>query len=74
MTGNTDKNLFGTFTYWKRSDSHFDLVRAHLYPLWVTKNLPQWKEEAERQMKWASLGNASIAVDEPELSALLIKA
>jgi len=40
----------------------------------VTKKLPKWKEQAERQVRWASLEEASIVVDEPELSALLIKA
>jgi len=74
VTGNPDKKPFGTFNYWKRRDAHFDLVRVEVYPLWVTKKLSKWKEQAERQVRWASLEEASIVVDEPELSALLIKA
>ncbi len=65
-----DKPL-GTFTYWKRRQAHFDLVRVTVYPLRATKALKTWKEQAERQIRWLPAEDAALVVDEPELATLL---
>ncbi|KZL20211.1 NUDIX domain protein [Pseudovibrio axinellae] len=42
-----------------------------VYPLEVKEMLDEWPEHDERTRQWFSVGNAVLAVDEPELKALL---
>lgn len=65
------KKPIGSFTYWKRRETRFDLLTVDVYPLEVTKIRKTWKEKAERQLRWASPEEAAEAVDEPELVAIL---
>jgi len=71
VTGKPGKKPIGSFLYWKRRAEHFDLVNVAVYPLEVTKALSTWKEQGERQVRWAAPGDASIVVEEPGLAALL---
>jgi 8-oxo-dGTP pyrophosphatase MutT (NUDIX family) len=71
ITGKPSKRPVGSFFYWKRLDDHFELIGVDVYRLRVTGALSIWKEQAERQVQWMSLADASIIVDEPGLAALL---
>jgi 8-oxo-dGTP pyrophosphatase MutT (NUDIX family) len=71
VTGQARKKPIGAFLYWKRRESHFDLVNVVVYPLDVTATLPSWKEKEERNVRWVDPGDASIVVEEPGLATLL---
>ena len=71
LKGTIAKKPTGSFTYWKRRETRFDLLTVDVYPLEVTKIRKSWKEKAERQLRWASPEEAAEAVDEPELVAIL---
>ena len=71
LVGKASKKPLGTFDYWKRRLDRFDLVRVTLYRLKVRKVLNAWKEQGERQVRWMSLDDAAIAVDEPGLKLIL---
>ena len=71
VTGKVSDEPVGSFVYWKRREARFDVVRVEVYPLKVTKILPKWKEQAERQVRWMSIEDATLMVDEPELATLL---
>ena len=71
VVGTVAEKPIGTFTYWKRRESRFDLVRVDVFPLEVTRLRKRFKEKAERQQRWAALEDAATAVEEPELATLL---
>jgi len=71
LVGKVADAPFGTFTYWKRREARFDLVRVAVYPLKVTKALAMWKEKAERRIHWLAIEDAALVVDEPELATLM---
>lgn len=73
VVGKPEKTPLGSFVYWKRRDDHFDLIRVAVYALRVRKILATWKEQAERQVRWMTLGDAAVAVEEPSLTALLLE-
>jgi 8-oxo-dGTP pyrophosphatase MutT (NUDIX family) len=73
LVGKVGKEPIGTFSYWKRYEDHFDFVEVTVYPLDVSKTLPTWKEQAERQVQWLEPSDASTIVVEPGLAAILIK-
>lgn len=71
VTGKVSDKPIGSFVYWKRREARFDVVRVEVYPLKVTKILPTWKEQSERHVRWMSVEDATLMVDEPELATLL---
>jgi len=73
LTGKIRRKTLGSFLYWKRLADRFERVEVSVYPLRVTGALRAWKEQAERQVQWMSLSDASIIVDDPGLATLLKK-
>ena len=71
VTGKPGKRPIGSYLYWKRLNTHFELVEVIVYPLTVKGTLAAWKEQAQRRIQWMSLSDAALIVDEPGLSALL---
>ena len=71
LSGKPDKVPLGAFTYWKRRAERFDLVRVEVYALKVTRQLPNWPEQGERDVRWMSPADAARLVDEPGLTTLL---
>ncbi|MBN8849098.1 MULTISPECIES: DUF47 family protein [unclassified Sphingomonas] len=62
----------GAYRYRKRRSSGASLmVDVDVFPLAVTRELPKWKEQAERDRRWFSLADAAHAVDEPDLRELI---
>lgn len=62
----------GSYRYRKLRGSGASLmVDVDLYPLALTSELPNWKEEQERTRRWFSLPDAATAVDEPDLGHLI---
>ena len=63
----------GTFRYLKRMESGESiLAEVVVFRLDVTEELADWKERAERDRRWFSVADAAAAVDEPELSDLIL--
>lgn len=71
VIGKPAKKPIGTFEYWKRRETQIDLVEVTVYPLKVTKTLSRWKEDRERQVRWAPPAEAAGLVNEPQLADIL---
>jgi uncharacterized protein Yka (UPF0111/DUF47 family)/ADP-ribose pyrophosphatase YjhB (NUDIX family) len=62
----------GSYRYRKRRSNGASLmVDVDVFPLAVTRELPAWKEQAERERKWFSLAEAADMVDEDDLRDLI---
>jgi 8-oxo-dGTP pyrophosphatase MutT (NUDIX family) len=71
LIGRTAKATIGDYLYWKRRESHFDLVRVAVFRLDVEQHATQWREMAEREVRWFLAADAAALVDEAGLSALI---
>lgn len=47
------------------------MVDVEVFPIAVTDELPEWKEQHQRERRWFPLAAAADAVDEPDLKALI---
>jgi len=62
----------GSYRYRKRKGNGASLmVDVDVYPLAVTREYPQWKEDKERERRWFSLHDAARAVEEEDLRFLI---
>lgn len=62
----------GTYRYRKTRWTGVSLmVDVDVFPIQVTDELPEWKEQHQRERRWFALGAAADAVDEPDLKTLL---
>jgi len=62
----------GSYRYRKRRRSGASLlIDVDVFPLAVSGELDQWKEQHERERRWFSLADAADAVDEPDLRDLI---
>lgn len=62
----------GAFRYMKVLRSGPDqLCEVEIFPLYVRELLEEWPEKHQRERRWFSPADASAAVDEPDLAALL---
>lgn len=62
----------GSYRYRKRRGSGASLMMdVDVFPLAVTRELPEWKEQQERERRWFTLSEAADAVEEPDLRDLI---
>lgn len=62
----------GSYEYRKRrSNGAAIMYNVEVFPLAVTHELSEWKEQHERQRKWFSFDEAAAAVEEEDLQALI---
>lgn len=73
LVGGPSKKPIGTYTYFKRRKAHFNICRVDVYILMVEKQLKDWREKAQRKARWCTLDEAAHLVQEPGLSALLLR-
>lgn len=72
LRGRMSRDRIGTYGYDKvLADGSKQPCKVSLYPMFVEKALPDWKERKERRRRWFSPKAAAKAVNEPELSDLL---
>lgn len=71
ILGKTVKRSIGSFLYFKRRQTHFDLCRVEVYVLLVEKKLRAFREKGQRKARWFALEDAAEEVQEPGLAALL---
>lgn len=63
----------GTFRYQKkRRTGGLAPAIVNLYPLLVTRQADDWPERSQRTLKWFSQAEAAEAVEEPELSVIIL--
>jgi 8-oxo-dGTP pyrophosphatase MutT (NUDIX family) len=73
VTGRVGKTALGTYPYAKRlANGAAVLVKVRVFPLEVLRERSAWPEMAQRDRRWFSLNDAADAVEEPELSALIL--
>jgi ADP-ribose pyrophosphatase YjhB (NUDIX family) len=70
VRGKISKRAIGTYRYFKRQKDHFELVRVHVYPLKVDKELKAWPGHKQRKVNWWSLANAVVLADEPGVASV----
>jgi len=62
----------GSYRYRKRRDNGASrMVDVDVFPIAVTDELDEWKEQDRRERRWFSLADAANAVDEPELKGII---
>ncbi|MGP2493797.1 NUDIX hydrolase [Mesorhizobium sp. PUT5] len=71
VVGTALKPPAGSYSYWKRLQSHFVRVDVTVYLLAVTEELANWQEKRRRRRAWLSAADAALLIDEPELATLV---
>ncbi len=71
VVGRPRKKPIGSYVYFKRQETHFDICRVDVYVLAFAKQLKTWREIGQREAKWFGLEEAAELVEEPGLVALL---
>lgn len=62
----------GSYRYRKKRGNGASLmVDVDVFPLAVTREMPAWKEQHQRERRWFTLAEAAEAVDEPDLRDLI---
>ncbi|SNS80699.1 DUF47 family protein [Sphingopyxis indica] len=62
----------GSYHYRKRrANGASVMLNVEVFPLAVTKELGEWKEQDERERRWFALDKAAEVVDEPDLQAMI---
>jgi len=62
----------GSYRYRKKRGNGASLmVDVDVFPLAVTREMPAWKEQHQRERRWFTLAEAADAVDEPDLRDLI---
>jgi predicted phosphate transport protein (TIGR00153 family) len=62
----------GTFRYEKRRLGGQAAAIVNLYPMLVTRQAGNWPERDQRERRWFPQAEAAAAVDEPELTVIIV--
>lgn len=72
VRGATCPTPIGSYRYRKTKWTGASLmVDVEVFPISVTDELPEWKEQHQRERRWFPLAAAADAVNEPDLKALI---
>jgi 8-oxo-dGTP pyrophosphatase MutT (NUDIX family) len=71
VEGKVARTPLGRYTYWKRKSDHFALYNVDVYSLKVRRQLTDWPEQGQRDLRWFEIGLASDRVLEPALAELI---
>jgi 8-oxo-dGTP pyrophosphatase MutT (NUDIX family) len=72
VAGIVARRSLGAYSYEKRlGDGSVVICHVRVFPLEVKRQMPRWKEQAQRRRKWFEAGRAARAIKQPELSALI---
>lgn len=72
LLGTVAREAIGMYTYEKRIGLRSILCDVLVYPLRVKRHLKKWPERSQRFGFWFTIESAAAAVQEPELSALIL--
>ena len=73
VVGQAHVESIGFYTYVKRRPTGPIPVRVTVYLLEVAEELTSWPEPDQRQRSWFEISAAAAAVEEPELTELLLQ-
>jgi predicted NUDIX family NTP pyrophosphohydrolase len=72
LVGEVSAQPIGSYGYNKRlADGSAVDCTVEVFALAVEQQLPTWPEQAERRTRWFALEEAAVAVQEPELAAII---
>jgi 8-oxo-dGTP pyrophosphatase MutT (NUDIX family) len=71
IRGEVARKPIGTYRYWKRLKSAFVPVTAEVFPIKVSEELTNWREDSERIRQWVTRQDARALIDEPELISMI---
>ena len=72
VIGAVSPSPLGSYRYRKKRGNGASLmVDVEVFPLAVSRELPDWKERAERERRWFTLSEAADAVEEEDLRDLM---
>jgi ADP-ribose pyrophosphatase YjhB (NUDIX family) len=72
VEGEVDSQAIGTYPYVKRlKDGEVRPLNVEVFALRVTRELPDWPEQGQRQRRWFTLREAAQSVDEQELGDII---
>ena len=72
MRGAVCPTPLGSYRYRKRRGNGASLMAdVEVFPLAVSEELAQWKEQDQRERRWVSLSEAASMVEEPDLRDLI---
>jgi 8-oxo-dGTP pyrophosphatase MutT (NUDIX family) len=71
IVGRTSDNPIGTYLYLKRRNRQIAICRVDVYVLMVERQLKNWPEKGQRQVRWLTPHEAAGLVDEPGLIGIL---
>ncbi len=71
VSGKLLNKSVGSYSYFKRQEDGFRLVKVTVYELKVQVEQKNWKEADERKKRWLSVSKAAELVQEPALAAMI---
>src|SRR5919204_2230681 len=72
VIGSVARRPVGSFSYEKQlRNGRVVLCKVRVFPLQVKRQIEEWPEKAEREVKWLSARKAAKRVKEPELSQII---
>jgi 8-oxo-dGTP pyrophosphatase MutT (NUDIX family) len=71
VVGKVKPKPIGTYSYWKRLERTFELLRVDVYALKVKKQRANWPEKEARTSRWLPARDAAQLIDDPELVTLI---
>jgi 8-oxo-dGTP pyrophosphatase MutT (NUDIX family) len=71
VQGRPKKQKVGTYQYWKRLQTTFELCEVDVFPLAVEEVRDEWPEKGQRERRWFDPLMAANLVDEPGLETVL---
>ena len=71
VVGRVHRFPVGYYDYLKIRPGRTDMLRVVLYVLEVERQLKQWPERGQREVRWFSAAEAAKAVAQPELAAVI---
>jgi 8-oxo-dGTP pyrophosphatase MutT (NUDIX family) len=74
VVGAVGRRPVGSFPHEKRlTNGSVVVCEVHVFPLKVTRQSKQWPERRQREVKWLSAKEAAETVQEPMLSAIILR-
>ena len=71
--GEISKKSIGSFDYFKRQESYFELCTVKVFPMRFVEQSENWREFGQRTAKWVEPDKAAELVHEPGLKTILFE-
>lgn len=71
VRGSISDRSIGIFHTCKQQDGAAVQAEVEVFPLKVGEELERWPEMAQRQRRWLPVSEAALAMEEPELQAII---